>query len=137
MNISTRPNRFLTGISSQLNQKLPSNLSADELNVVLGLGNVGGLAAGAAFTLSVTAPRDCIIRDLQIFSTSTDSLVTQINVAGDALVLGNAVPVAVFTVSNQVRPSFDLPVKGGTTLQIIGTNGTTAAASVAAAFSID
>jgi len=116
---------------------VPKEISADELNVVLGLGNQAGLAAGAAFTLTVTAPRDCIIRDLQVFSTSADSLITQINVAGDALVLGNAVPVAVFTVANQARPSFDLPVKGGTTLQILGNNGTTAAASVAAAFSID
>lgn len=132
-----RRNRFFQQLSASCYAKVPREISADELNVVLGLGNQGGLAAGAAFTLSVTAPRDCIIRDLQIFSTSTDSLVTQINVAGDALVLGNAVPVAVFTVGNQTRPSFDLPVKGGTTLQIIGTNGTTAAASVAAAFSID
>ena len=132
-----RRNRFFQQLSASCYAKVPKEISADELNVVLGLGNVGGLAAGAAFTLSVTAPRDCIIRDLQIFSTSVDSLVSQINVAGDALVLGNAVPVAVFTIGNQTRPSFDLPVKGGTTLQIIGNNGTTAAASVAAAFSID
>lgn len=132
-----RRNRFFQQLSASCYAKVPKEISADELNVVLGLGNQAGLAAGAAFTLTVTAPRDCIIRDLQIFSTSVDSLVTQINVAGDALVLGNAVPVAVFTVGNQARPSFDLPVKGGTTLQILGNNGTTAAASVAAAFSID
>ena len=132
-----RRNRFFQQLSASCYAKVPRDISADELNVVLGLGNVGGLAAGAAFTLTVTAPRDCIIRDLQIFATSADALVSQINVAGDALVLGNAVPAAVFTVANQTRPSFDLPVKGGTTLQIIGTNGTTAAAVVAAAFSID
>lgn len=132
-----RRNRFFQQLSASCYAKVPREISVDELNVVLGLGNVGGLAAGAAFTLTVTAPRDCIIRDLQVFATSSDALISQINVAGDALVLGNAVPAAVFSVGNQVRPSFDLPVKGGTTLQIIGTNGTTAAAVVAAAFSID
>lgn len=132
-----RRNRFFQQLSASCYAKVPRDISADELNVVLGLGSVAALAAGAAFTLTVTAPRDCIIRDLQIFATSADSLITQINVAGDALVLGNAVPAAVFTVGNQTRPSFDLPVKGGTTLQIIGNNGSTAAAVVAAAFSID
>jgi hypothetical protein len=132
-----RRNRFFQQLSASCYAKVPRDISADELNVVLGLGNVGGLAVGAAFTLTVTAPRDCIIRDLQVFATSADALISQINVAGDALVLGNAVPAAVFSVGNQDRPSFDLPVKGGTTLQIIGTNGTTAAAVVAAAFSID
>jgi hypothetical protein len=132
-----RRNRFFQQLSSSCYAKVPREISVDELNVVLGLGTVAALAAGAAFTLTVTAPRDCIIRDLQMFATSPDALITQINVAGDALVLGLQVPVAVFTVGNQARPSFDLPVKGGTTLQIIGNNGSTAAAIVAAAFSID
>ena len=132
-----RRNRFFQQLSASCYAKVPRDISADELNVVLGLGSVAALAAGAAFTLTVTAPRDCIIRDLQVFATSADALISQINVAGDALVLGNAVPAAVFSVGNQDRPSFDLPVKGGTTLQIIGNNGSTAAAVVAAAFSID
>lgn len=135
MNISTRPNRFLTGISSQLNQKLPSNLSADELNVVLGLGSAAP-AAAAAFTLSATAPRDMFVRDLVIQST-TDVLVTAITINGDALVLGNNVPAVIFAAGNLNRPEFGLPVKGGTQVVVQGTQGATANAPIIAAFAID
>jgi hypothetical protein len=135
VNISTRPNRFLTGISSQLNQKLPSNLSADELNVVLGLGSAAPLA-GAAFTLSATAPRDMFVRDLVIQGT-TDVLVTAITINGDALVLGNNVPAVIFAPGNLNRPEFGLPVKGGTQVVVQGTQGATANAPIIAAFAID
>lgn len=135
MNISTRPNRFLTGISSQLNQKLPANLSADELNVVLGLGSAAP-AAAAAFTLSATAPRDMFVRDLVIQST-TDVLVTAITINGDALVLGNNVPAVIFGPGNLNRPEFGLPVKGGTQVVVQGTQGATANAPIIAAFAID
>lgn len=135
MNISTRPNRFLTGISSQLNQKLPANLSADELNVVLGLGSAAP-AAAAAFTLSATAPRDMFVRDLVIQST-TDVLVTAITINGDALVLGNNVPAVIFAPGNLSRPEFGLPVKGGTQVVVQGTQGATANAPIIAAFAID
>jgi len=135
MNISTRPNRFLTGISSQLNQKLPANLSADELNVVLGLGSAAP-AAAAAFTLSATAPRDMFVRDLVIQST-TDVLVTAITINGDALVLGNNVPAVIFAPGNLNRPEFGLPVKGGTQVVVQGTQGATANAPIIAAFAID
>lgn len=135
MNISTRPNRFLTGISSQLNQKLPSNLSADELNVVLGLGSAAP-AAAAAFTLQATAPRDMFVRDLVIQST-TDVLVTAITINGDALVLGNNVPAVIFAPGNLNRPEFGLPVKGGTQVVVQGTQGATANAPIIAAFAID
>jgi len=135
VNISTRPNRFLTGISSQLNQKLPSNLSADELNVVLGLGSAAP-AAAAAFTLQATAPRDMFVRDLVIQST-TDVLVTAITINGDALVLGNNVPAVIFAPGNLNRPEFGLPVKGGTQVVVQGTQGATANAPIIAAFAID
>lgn len=135
MNISTRPNRFLTGISSQLNQKLPANLSADELNVVLGLGSAAP-AAGAAFTLQATAPRDMFVRDLVIQGT-TDVLVTAITINGDALVLGNNVPAVIFAPGNLNRPEFGLPVKGGTQVVVQGTQGATANAPIIAAFAID
>jgi hypothetical protein len=135
VNISTRPNRFLTGISSQLNQKLPANLSADELNVVLGLGSAAP-AAGAAFTLQATAPRDMFVRDLVIQGT-TDVLVTAITINGDALVLGNNVPAVIFAPGNLNRPEFGLPVKGGTQVVVQGTQGATANAPIIAAFAID
>jgi hypothetical protein len=135
VNISTRPNRFLTGISSQLNQKLPANLSADELNVVLGLGSVTP-NANAAFTLSATAPRDMFVRDL-VVQGPTDVVITAITINGDALVLGGNVPATIFATSNLNRPEFGLPVKGGTQVVVQGTNGATATPFISAAFAID
>ena len=135
MNISTRPNRFLTGISSQLNQKLPANLSADELNVVLGLGTATP-AAATAFTLSATAPRDMFVRDLVVQGT-TDVIITAITINGDALVLGANVPAVIFAPGNLNRPEFGLPVKGGTQVVVQGIQGATANAFIAAAFAID
>ena len=135
MNISTRPNRFLTGISSQLNQKLPSNLSADELNVVLGLGSVTP-AAGAAFTLAAVAPRDMFVRDL-VVTAPADVQITAITINGDALVLGGNVPAQIFANANLSRPEFSLPVKGGTQVVVQGVNGTAANPFIAAAFAID
>jgi hypothetical protein len=135
MNISTRPNRFLTGISSQLNQKLPSNLSADELNVVLGLGSTTP-AAGAAFTLQAVAPRDMFVRDL-VVTAPADVQITAITINGDALVLGGNVPAQIFANTNLSRPEFSLPVKGGTQVVVQGVNGTAANPFIAAAFAID
>jgi len=111
VNISTRPNRFLVGISSQLNQKLPSNLSADELNVVLGLGTAT-VAANTAFTLQATAPRDMFVRDL-VVQAPADVVINAITINGDALVLGGAVTAPIFSSGNLNRPEFGLPVKGG------------------------
>jgi hypothetical protein len=135
VNISTRPNRFLTGISSQLNQKLPANLSADELNVVLGLG-VTTPAVGAAFTLQAGAPRDRFVRDL-VVTAPGDVVVNAITINGDALVLGGAVPAQIFANTNLSRPEFSLPVKGGTQVVLQGTNGATANPFISAAFAID
>lgn len=135
MNISTRPNRFLTGISSQLNQKLPANLSADELNVVLGLGSAT-VAAATAFTLQATAPRDMFVRDL-VVQAPADVQITAITINGDALVLGGNVVASIFSASNLSRPEFGLPVKGGTQVVLQGVNGATVNAFVAAAFAID
>ena len=135
MNISTRPNRFLTGISSQLNQKLPSNLSADELNVVLGLGTAT-VAANTAFTLQATAPRDMFVRDL-VVQAPADVVITAITINGDALVLGGNVTAPIFSSGNLNRPEFGLPVKGGTQVVVQGVNGATANAFIAATFAID
>jgi hypothetical protein len=135
VNISTRPNRFLVGISSQLNQKLPSNLSADELNVVLGLGTAT-VAANTAFTLQATAPRDMFVRDL-VVQAPADVVINAITINGDALVLGGAVTAPIFSSGNLNRPEFGLPVKGGTQVVVQGTNGATANAFIAATFAID
>lgn len=128
-----RRNRFFSHLKTQMHLKLPKDFGADELNVILGLGSAV-IAAGGAQTLTVTAPRDLIIRDLVVRGPA-DALVTNITVAGDALFLGVSAPADAFGAGNQNRPAFDLPVAGGTTLSI--TVSSVAGGAAAAAFNID
>jgi hypothetical protein len=132
MQIGTRPNRFLGTIAATISKKVPRDIAADELNVVLGLGSQT-LAAAGAFTLDAVVPRDCFLRDL-IMVAPTGGLVTAITVNGDALVLGEGVPVEAFVSTNLNRPEFDLPAGRGTTVTVQGTG---AAGFHAAAFNID
>jgi len=130
-------NRFFQRLSTTCHEKVPKQISADELNVVFGLGRIGALAAGAVHTFSVTAPRDLFVRDLVIACAANAGSVTSINVSGDELVLGDAVPTEAFAAGNQSRPSFDLPVTGGSTIKVTVRNDTAAAAAFAASFNID
>lgn len=130
-----RRNRFYSNLKGQCLLKLPKDVSADELNVIFGLG-YSSVAAGATFTFSTTAPRDMIIRDLVIDGT-TGITVSSINVSGDELVLGAEAPAAAFDKGNLVRPSFDLPVAGGTQIKLTVKNNGAGAAAVSAAFNID
>jgi len=132
MQIGTRPNRFLGTIAATISKKVPRDIAADELNVVLGLGS-STLAAPGAFTLDAVVPRDCFLRDL-IMVAPTGGLVNSITVNGDALVLGEGVPVEAFASANLNRPEFDLPAGRGTTVTVQGTG---AAGFHAAAFNID
>ena len=133
MDMSYRRNRFFSHLKSQLHAKLPKELGADELNVILGLGSAV-IAAGGQQTLTVTAPRDLIIRDLVVRGPA-DALVTNITVAGDALFLGTSAPSDAFGANNQSRPAFDLPVAGGTTLSV--TISSVAGGTASASFNID
>lgn len=132
MQIGTRPNRFLGTIAATISKKVPRDIAADELNVVLGLGSQT-LAAPGAFTLDAVVPRDCFLRDL-VMVAPTGGLVNSITVNGDALVLGEGVPVEAFIAANLNRPEFDLPAGRGTTVTVQGTG---AAGFHAAAFNID
>jgi len=132
MQIGTRPNRFLGTIAATISKKVPRDIAADELNVVLGIGSQT-LAAAGAFTLDAVVPRDCFLRDL-ILVAPTGGLVTAITVNGDALVLGEGVPVEAFAFGNLNRPEFDLPAGRGTTVTVQGTG---AAGFHAGAFNID
>jgi hypothetical protein len=64
-------------------------------------------------------------------------VINAITINGDALVLGGSVTAPIFSSGNLNRPEFGLPVKGGTQVVLQGTNGATANAFIAAAFSID
>lgn len=130
-----RRNRFYSNLKGACLIKLPKDISADELNVVFGLG-YQSIAAGASFTYSATAPRDLIIRDL-VIDAGTGLTVSSINVSGDELVLGSEVPATTFAPTNLVRPSFDLPVAGGTQIKVTVKNNGAAASLTSAAFSID
>lgn len=130
-------NRFFQRLSTTCHEKVPKQISADELNVVFGLGRNGALAAGAAHTFSVTAPRDLFVRDLIVACPAVSASVTSINVSGDELVLGDTVPADTFATGNQSRPSFDLPVTGGSTIKVTVRNDTAAALAISAAFNID
>jgi hypothetical protein len=130
-----RRNRFFNNIKGQCLLKLPKDVSADELNVIFGLGTAT-VAAAATFTFAQTAPRDLIIRDL-VLDGVAGLVVTSINVSGDELVLGGAATSQSFSPGNQSRPSFDLPVAGGTQIKITVTNGTAGALLIAPAFNID
>ena len=131
---SYRKNRFFESLRSTMLVKVPKDLSCDELNVVLGLGSAAAGAA-ASGTATVTAPRDLIIRDL-VVAAPAGCVVTAITVSGDAVLLGAPVPVETFATGNQARPEFDLPVQGGTTIQVNWTNGATAG-QFGASFNID
>jgi hypothetical protein len=135
MQIGTRPNRFLGSIVATISKKVPRDIAADELNVVLGLGTQT-LAAAGAFTLDAVVPRDCFLRDLLMVA-PTGGVVTAITVNGDALVLGEGVPVEAFAFGNLNRPEFGLPVKGGTQVVVQGIQGATANAFIGASFAID
>lgn len=132
MQISTRPNRFLGNIAASVSRKVPRDIAADELNVVLGCGTQT-LAAAGPFLLSAVVPRDCFLRDLVLVA-PTGGVVTSITVNGDALVIGSSVPVEAFAFTNLNRPEFDLPAGRGTTVSIAGTG---AIGFHAAAFNID
>ncbi len=130
-----RRNRFFSNLKGQCLLKLPKDVSADELNVIFGLGTAT-VAAAATFTFAQTAPRDLIIRDL-VLDGVAGLIVTSINVSGDELVLGGAATSQSFSPGNQSRPTFDLPVAGGTQIKITVTNGTAGALLIAPAFNID
>ena len=130
-----RRNRFYSNLKGQCLIKLPKDVSADELNVIFGLG-YQSVAAGATFTFAQTAPRDLIIRDLVLDSVG-GVVVTSINVSGDELLLGGPATSQAFSPGNQSRPTFDLPVSGGTQIKVTVQNNTAAAHLLAPAFNID
>lgn len=130
-----RRNRFYSNLKGQCLIKLPKDVSADELNVIFGLGYQSVAAAGS-FTFSATAPRDLILRDL-IMDAAAGLVVTSINVSGDELVLGSEATSQAFDKSNLSRPSFDLPVAGGTQVKVTVKNNTAGALLIAPAFNID
>lgn len=129
-----RNTRVFSDLKNQVMSKIPKNVGANELNVSLGVGSQT-LGAAGNFSLSVTAPRDLILRDLVVDAAGVAGTITSIIVQGDAVHQGSSAPLALYGAGNQSRPDFSLPVMGGTTIQVSGSLA--AAGTVSAAFAID
>jgi hypothetical protein len=140
---SLRYNRLLDKLGAgSFVAKIPRDFGADEENVVLGLSATPTtIAAGATATLTVNAPRDCILRRLIVAELDTNSLdfvITAIQVEGKSYTLGGVVPGVMFAATNFASPAeFDVPVQGGTPISITVTNTAAAGGSFVAAFTID
>ena len=138
---AVRYNRFLDKIgAAPFVAKIPKDFGSDEENVILGLGTVTALAAGATSTLAINVPRDCILRSLLVsdLAGGNNFVVTAITVEGKSYLLGNSAPGALFNGNNiQAQPSFDVPVAGGTPVSVTIQNTSLAAQSYGVAFTID
>lgn len=120
--------------------KVPANVGVDEYNEVLGVGRTA-IGAGATVPISVTAPRDVILRRLQLGDASAptnfDWLVIAISIEGNAAVLGNPAGGIMFGPNNFNPITFDLPVTGGTSVTISVQNTGAAAIAMAGGWIID
>lgn len=121
--------------------KVPVAFGADEHNVLFGLGILPGLAAAASGTFTQNAPRDLILRKLQIYNMAApgdgDFSVTAITVEGNALMLGGAAGGAAFIPGAFHCPEFDIPVAGGTPVQVTIVNNSVGPLDYAASYFID
>ena len=130
-----RPHTLLQTLKSGLFKKIPKDFGGQEDNVALGVGSVT-LANQGAFSLTVAATRDMILRDLVLqYTGNADVQVTSITANGKALLQGNPAPASLFAANNLNRPDFSFPIAGGTPVVVSGV--ASAATTISAAFSID
>jgi len=141
-NRPVRYNRMLDKLGgSQFVAKVPRDMSADEENVMFGLGTVA-IGFGASATLTQNAPRDLILRRLHIADlvtpANTNFTVSAVTVEGKALLQGGACPGALFVSTQVDKPEFDVPAASGTPVSVTITNTATAGSiTVCSAFTID
>lgn len=130
-----RPHSQLAGLKGGLFKKIPKDFGGQEDNVVFGMG-AQTLAGAGGFSLSVSASRDMILRDLVVQTTgAADVQIAAITANGMALLQGAGVPATIFAANNQNRPDFSFFISGGTPVVISGS--VSAATTVSAAFAID
>lgn len=135
-----RYNRFLAKLATpELLFKVPDDVGVDEENVSFGMGLTGAIAAGAAWTLTQQAPRECILRDLVVAAVSgnTEFSITSIAIEGKNVHIGGAGPGTVYGPLAIRRPEFSIPVAGGCTVQIQGNNLSVGAQTYSANWRID
>ena len=141
-NRPVRYNRMLDKLGgSQFVAKVPRDMSADEENVMFGLGTTAALAVGATATLTQNAPRDLILRRLHIADlanpTNGNFTISAVTVEGKALLQGSSVPGALFIASQVDKPEFDVPAASGTPVSVTITNTGAAGIVFSSAFTID
>lgn len=142
VNRPVRYNRMLDKLGgSQFVAKVPRDVSADEENVMFGLGTLAALGAGATGTFTQNAPRDLILRKLHIADLSNPAngnfTVSAVAVEGKALLQGGACPGGLFLAGQFDKPEFDVPAGSGTPITVTITNTGVGALSFSAAFTID
>ena len=108
-------------------------ITVDENNVALpSNASIAALAAGAVGVLTMGAQRNCIVRDLVMdaYDAGAPALllaspregnvaITGITVAGENCFAGNGeLPIRTFFADSFDRPSFDMPVAGGTNVVV-------------------
>lgn len=123
-----RRSNWWSGTTDDVFMKPARNIGVNENNVVLPAPAIAVLAAAGVANLTLTAQRDCLIRDLVLDASEAladlvqgRSLgVTGITVAGENCFGGvGQAPISMFYATAFNRPEFDMPVKGGTAV-IVG-----------------
>jgi hypothetical protein len=140
-NRPARYNRFMDKMSnSPVVLKIPMDVSADEENVLFGLGTVT-VGAGATGQFNVAAPRDLILRKLSIVdmadAANGNHLVVAVSVEGKALLQGLGAAGAAFLPGQFDKPSFDCPAGSGTPITVSVQNITGGALTYGGFFTID
>ena len=142
-NRPVRYNRMLDKLGgSQFVAKVPRDMSADEENVMFGLGTTAAIAPGVSATLTQNAPRDLILRRLNITDLANPAngnfTISAVTVEGKALLQGSACPGALFIAQQVDKPEFDVPAASGTPVSITVTNTATVGnVTLCAALTID
>lgn len=147
-----RHNRWwATSGADSVTMRPPKNLALNENNVALpSAASIPALAAGAAGVLTMTAQRDCIVRELLVDAYDAapaigsaregNIVVTALTVAGENCFAGNGeLPARIFFPDAFDRPEFDMPVKGGTAVvvTVVNRSASVAGTDVGAGCKID
>lgn len=133
-NLKVRRNRFIVEDKGLIG-KIGTQYSADENNVVFGLGSNTHGAAATGQVLTAGAARYMIARRLVIAAGNVRGRVKSIKVEGNEMLQGKSVPFEQFSILNLNAPTFNLPIPSGTPVEI--TYDVDAASTVEASFDID
>ncbi len=138
-------------VPGELSVRPPKNITVNDNNVALpAVASLAALAAGALGTLTLTAQRDCILRELLLDAYDAAAAVgsaregnivlTGLTVAGENCFAGNGeLPGRMFFPDAFGRPEFDMPINGGTSVvvSVVNRSASVAGTDVSAGAKID